>query len=136
MRPRRCRTTLREELGVDVGGEVASLEIQILDHDPDLAGRSERAISPPQPPGSAEVANGFVGRTAALQWLVGRDGVSGVRLIAGTPGVGKTELLREAANRMAASPGAALVLTTRCRESLSGADPLAPAPTDLGSDGW
>jgi DNA-binding SARP family transcriptional activator len=124
------RITLREELGVDLSGEVASLEMQILEHDPGLAldpaDRSRigenRVESDPR----------FVGRSAALQRIHDGHRGSEVVLVTGTSGVGKTALLTAAASRIAGSQRTAVLLTTRCREALSGADHFGPMRPILG----
>lgn len=114
-----ARRTLVEELGVDPGRALRDLEARILDHDPSLdapaapAGEvTGEAIGPSpgatlagaagHPPGTT----GFVGRRAELGQLLQarQESQHGARfaVIEGQPGIGKTRLAEELAQRAAA----------------------------------
>ena len=100
---RRVRATLADELGIDPGPRLRRLETAVLrqevDEAPALAvpGRPTRA-----PTGSAS----FVGRDGDLETLhqvvaEAQAGGTGVVLVDGEPGVGKTRLLQELAAAVA-----------------------------------
>jgi DNA-binding SARP family transcriptional activator len=121
-----ARRTLVEELGVDPGPALRDLEARILDHDPSLdppaapAGAPEEieggpASAAPPPAGSAGPtpgATGFVGRRAELGQLLQalQEAQRGARfaVIEGQPGIGKTRLAEELAQR-AATDGAGVL---------------------------
>ncbi|MFE0748255.1 BTAD domain-containing putative transcriptional regulator [Gordonia sp. NPDC058843] len=143
-----ARRILADEIGVDPGPRLRTLERDILDHAPHLdvptAGRAPAPASapdlptpgPPRPTGRADddaVEDGgpddapsMVGRTdelAALHRavLASMSGHGGVVVVEGEPGAGKTALIDEAGRR---AEGAAdlRVLWGRCVD-----DPAAPS---------
>ena len=130
----RVRRLLVDELGIEPGRELSSLEVAILKQDPSLDAPSapgaaiSTSLSPtpggqlPLPPALRGDSQPFVGRAGALQAMDSHlGGESGRRivLIGGEPGVGKTTLAAQAA-RHAHAAGAA-VLYGRCAE-----EPLMP----------
>ena len=116
----RARTALVDELGIEPGNELVTLERQILDHDPALM-----ATSPPmQPPVPARLAPGtaFFGREeervrfgAALDAVRSAPGRR-VLLVSGEPGIGKTSLLARCAQTAHAE--GLLVLYGHCDDGL------------------
>lgn len=103
---RAARDALVEQLGLEPGEDLRTLERRILSHDPGLrpptAGRP-----PPEPPVPAQLpadVRGFVGRDPALARLDlvrARRRPPAVALISGTAGVGKTALALHWAHRVA-----------------------------------
>ena len=121
---RRTRRRLFDELGIEPGPELRSLESAILNHDPRLTWTSPREAAP----SARERDRAFVGRerqldriTADLEALLGGRG--SLLVLRGEPGIGKTWLAEEAAAR--AAERGALVLSGRCWES-GGAPPYRP----------
>ena len=108
---RRARTTLAEELGVDPGPVLRSLEAQVLSQAPELDASTFAPRTPPadRAPSEGVVPADLVDRareTAVLRRVVSglAAGQSGWVLIEGPAGIGKSRLLREAA-RLATSHG-------------------------------
>jgi len=125
-----ARRTLRDQLGIDPGRPLVTLETAILNHDPaiELAVDAPPATPPagteaigpvPSPPPPRVPANGSASpapSSTTAAGLVGRDAEFGqvmlaideartstrVVLVEGEPGIGKTRLLEEAANQAAA----------------------------------
>lgn len=87
------RTSLCEELGLDPGPELAGLHDQILRADPSLGApvRTAPSTLPYDVPG-------FVGRAPELASLLGG---SGIHVVEGLAGIGKTALVVHAAHRLA-----------------------------------
>ena len=122
----RLRVALREELGLDPSPELRRLEQLILDQADDLElvsiGTSRRALALPAP---ALVANPrFVGRTEELawvgaQWHAACRGEPRLAVVRGEPGIGKTRIAAEFAERC--YRGGTTVLWGRCIE-----DPSVP----------
>jgi DNA-binding SARP family transcriptional activator len=113
---RETRRHLVDELGLEPGPELRSLETEILNHDPRLTWTPPRATAP----SVRRPDRIFVGRGRQLaQLTAGADdlqrGRGSLFLLRGEPGIGKTWLAEEAAAR-AAEQGA-LVLSGRCWES-------------------
>jgi DNA-binding SARP family transcriptional activator/tetratricopeptide (TPR) repeat protein len=124
---RGTRKRLIEEQGAEPGPALADLHQRILSRDPELAvqsaGRRPAQAAPPDtlPPETAD----FVGRDRELASLT-TDGVPGVTVIQGMPGVGKTTLAIRAA-RLAADqyPDGTLYLNLHSHDP--GRPPLDPA---------
>ena len=93
-----ARSRLVEELGLEPGEELKSLQRRILEHDPalDLATRARRRTSLPASPSS------FVGRCRELEHLRELLQRRGPRLLTltGAGGTGKTRLALEIARRL------------------------------------
>lgn len=87
------RTSLREELGLDPGPELARLQAQILRADPSLGAqvRTTPATLPYDIPG-------FIGRAPELACLLGEGRI---QVVEGMAGIGKTVLVVHAAHRLA-----------------------------------
>lgn len=112
---RRARQTLADELGVDPGAALRSLESEILAQSPALDAPSPpvRVTPPPRPAPAGEV---LVERDRELAELRGclvdaLDGQARLVLVEGPAGIGKTRLLAEA--RSFGAEQGALVLTAR-----------------------
>jgi tetratricopeptide (TPR) repeat protein len=124
---RETRRRLIEEQGAEPGPALADLHQRILSRDPELAvrpsGRRPAQAAPPDtlPPETAD----FVGRGRELAALT-TDGVPGVAVIQGMPGVGKTTLAIRAA-RLAADqyPDGTIYLNLHSHDP--GRPPLDPA---------
>ncbi len=109
---RRARTVLADELGVDPGPALRSLEAEVLAQSPELdaplrAASREQAAPVPQP----RTPDGLVDRereTAVLRTLVDElaAGRHGCLLVEGPAGIGKTRLLDEL-RRLAVGAGVA-----------------------------
>ncbi|GAA1807920.1 BTAD domain-containing putative transcriptional regulator [Agromyces neolithicus] len=97
---RDARTTIAEELGLDPGPELAELERAILRHDSSL--RVGEAATPPSldcpyfglVPAGLDDADLFFGREHELRSWLPALAESGVLVIAGPSGVGKSSLAR------------------------------------------
>ena len=143
-----ARRALADELGIDPGRWLRELETGILRQDPglDWTPPPEEEPGPPAPQASGSAgeagpalaasvtrslqatADGLVGRDdqlAALDEILAdaRDGRGRVVLVAGEPGIGKTRLAEEAAQRAAAAGMS--VAWGRCHEG-DGAPALWP----------
>jgi DNA-binding SARP family transcriptional activator len=126
------QTVLRDELGIDPSAGLAELQYRILNQDPVL----DHASPPPAPYGPGRVPapapparDGLVGRASELAQLErALDGATAGRgttaLIAGPPGIGKTRLTAELAER--ARRRGATVLTGRCIDLVGAALPYFP----------
>ena len=90
---RRLRDSLAEELGVEPGSELRTLEEQILLHDASMAGVGLRWVLP-------SPASDLVGRNVEIEDLLAR--IAQVRLLTltGPGGVGKTRLALEVGRRV------------------------------------
>src|SRR3954470_6533325 len=118
------RRLLVDELGIEPGPELRSLESAILAQDPRLTwtARGTNADA------AIAVAGDFVGRDRELTELVGavreaRRGCGSVLLLTGEAGIGKTRLAEEAAARARAN--GARVVCGHCWEA-GGAPPYWP----------
>jgi DNA-binding SARP family transcriptional activator len=121
---RNLRIALREELGLDPSPELQRLEHLILEQAPKLelvsldAGRRAHTL-----PAAALVASPrFVGRTDELAWLGAQwhaacQGEPRLAIVAGEPGIGKTRIAAEFAERC--YRGGTTVLWGRCLEEAS-----------------
>jgi DNA-binding SARP family transcriptional activator len=121
---RETRRHLVDELGLEPGQDLRSLETAILNHDPRLTWTPPRATAP----NVRRPDRIFVGRERQLAQLMAgveelERGRGSLLLIRGEPGIGKTWLAEEGAARAAAR--GALVLSGRCWES-GGAPPYWP----------
>ena len=126
----RCRDTLVGELGVEPGPDLRGLEQSILSQDPILLYPTDQSIAGDEPfripsgvPPVLEEATRrpLVGRVATLEeleriWAAVCEGGRGTVLLSGEPGVGKSRVVAELAERVAASGGA--VLCGRCLPDL------------------
>jgi hypothetical protein len=113
---RRTRQHLVDELGLEPGPDLRSLETAILNHDPRLTWTPPSTATPKV----RRADRIFVGRERELaQLLAAADelhrGRGSLFLLRGEPGIGKTWLAEEAAAR--AAERGALVLSGRCWES-------------------
>jgi tetratricopeptide (TPR) repeat protein/DNA-binding SARP family transcriptional activator len=126
---RETRGRLVDEQGTEPGPALSELHQRILGRDPDLAvrpsGQRPGGAAPPDtlPP---EAAN-FVGRDDELELLTGENsGVSGIAIIEGMPGVGKTALAVRAARLVSGQyPDGTLYLNLHSHDP--GGAPLDPA---------
>ncbi|WP_155293087.1 BTAD domain-containing putative transcriptional regulator [Rhodococcoides fascians] len=123
---------LDDELGLDVGTELASLHTAILRHDPGLAAwprqpgwsgaeRLSIPASPAGPPESTELPaeSTLIGRTTESDMIAGmldqvRGGESRWLVLTGPAGIGKTRLAEECDRRTVAISGRSL--WARCLE--------------------
>jgi DNA-binding SARP family transcriptional activator len=105
------RRLLADELGLDPGRELQTLQRQVLEQDPALdlvAVNGPVRISVKAAPlrrAPPAASSGFVGRDAALSCLLAavddaRAGRSRMVLVEGEPGIGKTRLAAELADRV------------------------------------
>jgi DNA-binding SARP family transcriptional activator len=113
---RETRAHLVDELGLEPGPDLRSLEIAILNHDPRLTWTPPRARAP----NVRRPDRVFVGRARQLAELMAgieklQRGRGSLFLLRGEPGIGKTWLADEGAAR--AAERGALVLAGRCWES-------------------
>jgi DNA-binding SARP family transcriptional activator len=113
---RETRTRLVNELGLEPGPDLRSLETAILNHDPRLTWTPPRATAP----NVRRPDRIFVGRGRQLAQLMAgvedlQRGGGSLFLLRGEPGIGKTWLAEEGAAR--AAERGALVLAGRCWES-------------------
>ena len=113
---RETRRHLMDELGLEPGPELRSLETAILNHDPRLTWTPPRATAP----NLRRPNRIFVGRERQLAQLMAgvedlEQGRGSLFLLRGEPGIGKTWLAEEGAAR--AAERGALVLSGRCSES-------------------
>lgn len=93
---RRARAHLAEELGVDPGPSLRQLEADLLAQAPHL---TETAPALPPPP-AVVISQPYVGRRSELAGVLARE--SGVVLVSGEPGAGKTALIEQVRRRLAA----------------------------------
>ncbi len=110
---RRAREVLADELGVDPGPALRSLEAEVLAQSPDLDGPRPRAVNEttrlvPRP----RTPDGLVDRDREMAVLRARvaevgEGEPGCLLIEGPAGIGKTRLLEEV-RRLAAAADVAV----------------------------
>jgi DNA-binding SARP family transcriptional activator len=112
---RRAREVLAEELGVDPGPALRSLEAEVLAQSPDLdAPKPSEAVRlvprPRTPDGLVDRDREIAALTAAIEDL--KEGRSGCLLVEGPAGIGKTRLLDET-RRLAVGAGVP-VRSARC----------------------
>jgi DNA-binding SARP family transcriptional activator len=110
----RLRQVLRRDLGVDPGAELRQLHQAILRQSPELAWHPRQRLRERE-----AVARGYFGRAREMSLLLARfddaaAGRGGVALLAGEPGIGKSQALQQLAD--AARAGSAAVLAGRCIE--------------------
>ena len=140
---RRVRTVLADELGLDPGQELRDLEQAVLRQDPALQQWLPHSVDlgSPRPPGGppAPATDTLVVPGSGGQWVtVGRDaeqaalgslltraegGESACALLVGEPGIGKTRLVEQLADR--ARERGFQVAFGRCSQD-DGAPPLWP----------
>ncbi|WP_167288848.1 BTAD domain-containing putative transcriptional regulator [Nocardioides seonyuensis] len=107
---RRARAVLADELGVDPGAALRSLEAEVLAQSPDLDGpRPAAATTDAIPVPRPRTPDGLVDREREMALLRSRlddlaDGASGCLLLEGPAGIGKTRLLDEL-RRLAVAAG-------------------------------
>ena len=116
---RDARRALVGELGLEPSRELRALEQAVLTQDPSLDS-SIRAASKPGARTSKEQVGTFVGRERELDELMvslaeASEGSGRLVLISGEPGIGKSRLAEELADR--ADQQGALVLSGRCWEA-------------------
>lgn len=102
---RRAERTLGEELGIEPGTALRSLETQILLQDPGLSDRvrdEDRRTHAPVPTNLRSAQTSFVGREDLLVRTVDQLRTHRVVTLLGPGGVGKTRMAIEAAWRLAA----------------------------------
>ena len=132
----RARALLRDELGLDPGEELVSLEEAILRQDPDLAGPElveASAVCPYRGLLSYEPedAESFFGRDEEIAACLGKLRAVGVLAVVGPSGTGKSSLVRAGVVASLISDGASVVVTTpgaRPLDSLAGLPVHAPWP--------
>ncbi len=102
-----ARTTLRDELGVDLSRPLRELEDAILSHDPSIdaprlaetSGAATAVAPQPVTVPTAATADALVGRAAEVALLLGAldeaAKASRVAIVEGEPGIGKTRLAEE-----------------------------------------
>ncbi|GAB3258051.1 BTAD domain-containing putative transcriptional regulator [Nocardioides dilutus] len=138
------RTVLGEELGLEPGSELRSLQTAVLRQDPALAwspppGGDVVTVEPPSAPSASVAAVAAVAAVTLPPWpLVGRDrqltilieawaraesGVPAFAALTGEPGIGKSRLAAELAGHVVARGGR--VLVGRCSQD-DGAPALWP----------
>jgi predicted ATPase/DNA-binding SARP family transcriptional activator len=103
----RVRRLLANELGVDPGSELRSLEQQVLRHSPGLDPRVSPTL--PSPGNVAPVAAPIIGREDDLTTVVAAVGSHRLVTVVGPGGVGKTRLVLEVAQQLAPPGGVWLV---------------------------
>jgi DNA-binding SARP family transcriptional activator len=121
------RRALVDELGIDPGRELQELERAILRQEPSLEAPAREAPRP-QEPARPRTTGVLVGRETELKAGLAAldDALAGrgrLLLVAGEPGIGKSRLVDELADR--AAGGGAEVLIGRCWEA-GGAPPYWP----------
>ncbi|MFC7497356.1 MULTISPECIES: BTAD domain-containing putative transcriptional regulator [unclassified Nocardioides] len=135
------KASLGEELGLDPGPELQSLETALLRQDPLLdgfgTGAPDRAPAPrsrgSQPPDAVLAAlrrTPIVGRPGELRTLETRwesvvAGGAAIALVSGPAGIGKSRLVAELAHRAAEDD--AVVMVARCDDASLPYQPLAAA---------
>jgi DNA-binding SARP family transcriptional activator/WD40 repeat protein len=131
---RRARLTLREELGLDPGPELATLERRILQQDPSLLEVPIRApghsgVCPYQGlrPFDAEDADFFHGRDAVIDEAIRRLEAFPLLVVVGPSGSGKSSLVRAGLLPELARRGRSAVVLN------PGTDPPASLATALAS---
>ncbi|HLN15658.1 MAG TPA: AAA family ATPase [Acidimicrobiales bacterium] len=111
----RCADVLERELGVTPDAETIAFVDRLLDRRTGVAASGSLLSARPGP--QTATTSGFVGRDRELELVVGAwraavDGASGLLVVSGEPGVGKSRLVGELA-ALASAEGAA-VAATRC----------------------
>ena len=126
---RQVRELLADELGLEPGAELRSLQTAVLRQDPSLEWTPAASIPQqrPAPARARQFASPLVGRDDQLSALVGlleqSDEQPVFAVVTGEPGIGKSRLCAELA-ATATSEGAT-VLVGRCSQD-EGAPPLYP----------
>ncbi|MGE5156063.1 MAG: BTAD domain-containing putative transcriptional regulator, partial [Betaproteobacteria bacterium] len=100
---RQAETRLIEDLTIDPGPELRAAERAVLNNDSGLYGVPLRTSSPP--PALTATAPACVGREQETDWLIAALDMAATRraqarLIVGSPGIGKTRLVAEVAQRV------------------------------------
>jgi predicted ATPase/DNA-binding SARP family transcriptional activator len=113
-----ARRTLADNLGVEPGPALRELERAVLRHDPSLTLERREATARPRLPAPATPLVGRRLEIAAVEAILGRDGVRLVTLT-GTGGTGKTRLALAVAERLAheSRDGAAFVDLSDVRDA-------------------
>jgi predicted ATPase/DNA-binding SARP family transcriptional activator len=103
----RVRRLLADELGVDPGSRLQSLEQQVLQHSPDLESSGPQTMASPGnvPP----VETPTIGRAEDVAEVVSAVATHRLVTVVGAGGVGKTRLALEVAHRLTAPGGVWLV---------------------------
>ena len=131
-----ARRMLREELGLDPGAELNSLEQAILRQDPDLADAEAVEASGVCPyrgllPYEVGDAESFFGREADVAACLEKLRTEGVLAVVGPSGTGKSSLVRAGVVAALERDGTPVLVTTpgaRPLDSLAGLPPRAPFP--------
>jgi DNA-binding SARP family transcriptional activator len=139
------RSLLVEQLGIEPGPSLRSLEVDILRHAPGLGGRRNEPpgvvgepIEVPLPSWLQPPEDAFVGRDRELAAVADdfERSFAGARiltLVVGEPGIGKSRVIRQAARELARR--GAVVLGGRCvEEPLHVLEPFAEAVGRLASE--
>lgn len=131
---RRARSTLREELGLDPGPELAALETQILRQDPALldvpAAPARGSSTCPYPglrPFDSDQAEYFVGREADVSTCLDRLAEFPLLVVVGASGSGKSSLVRAGVVPALREAGRSVVVLT------PGTSPVASLASALAS---
>ncbi len=131
-----ARRMLREELGLDPGAELTSLEEAILRQDPELSGAKSAEVNPVCPyrgllPYEAEDAESFFGRDTDVAACLEKLRQEGVLVVVGPSGTGKSSLVRAGVIASLERDGTAVLFTTpghRPLDSLAGLPSHPPFP--------
>lgn len=112
-----CRTTLRDELGIDPGDELGNLEVAILRHDPILVQQPADAASQTCPWRGLNAyeeadADEFYGRDADVAHGLRVFEQAGVLAVAGPSGIGKSSFVRAGLVPALVRSGLAVHVTT------------------------
>jgi DNA-binding SARP family transcriptional activator len=101
---RRAERRLVEDLSIKPGTELRAAERAVLSDDPSLFGIALKASIPPAPLSAREPA--CIGREQEVDWLIAALDMAATRraqarLVVGSPGIGKTRVVVEVAQRVA-----------------------------------
>ncbi|WP_456843935.1 nSTAND1 domain-containing NTPase [Cellulomonas sp. P5_C6] len=129
----RAKRMLREELGLDPGTELLTLEAAILRQDPDLDGAESLTTSLVCPyrgllPYESEDAETFFGREVDVESCLSRLRERGVLAVVGPSGTGKSSLVRAGVVAGLRAEGVAVVVTTPGSRPLDSLAALAARP--------
>ncbi len=132
----RARALLRDELGLDPGEELSSLEAAILRQDLEFTGAEAVPVSMVCPyrgllPYEPEDAESFFGRDADIAACLAKLRAEGVLAVVGPSGTGKSSLVRAGVVAALMSDGSRVLVTTpgaRPLDSLGALPPRGPWP--------
>jgi predicted ATPase/DNA-binding SARP family transcriptional activator len=123
----RVRTYLADELGLDPGPSLRSLERQVLLHDPRLDGPQAPQLLAAGGGNLPALSSPLVGRAAALAALDHRLGEHRLVTLVGPAGVGKTRLAIEAGRQAGRGEGVWLARLDTARDAASTVAAVADA---------